>query len=308
MPRPSTPNRKIVVAPANRSRLPRNGTPKMKIADGHGDGDIDDPDHEIGKQLAEYDLDAADRRRGELLHRSALPLTCDGERSQHRRDDRHDHGDEAGHDHHLAVERLVVPHPRLGAKRWSHVARPDTNARREVAGNAVGVATSDGGGLCIAAVEQQLDRRAAPRRQIGREAFWNHQGDAHQSAVNELAQLAFVRWRVADGEVARSGECGDECAALRRLIAIEHRDLDVLDVRRERVAEQQQEHEWQQERERETSLVPLELDQLLSRYGAQARKAEQRVSIIRLPLLPRVVRERRRHLPGMGTRSRRSGS
>ena len=111
-----------------------------------------------------------------LLHGADLPFARDGERGEQGGDDHQDDGDQAGHDVVLGFERAVVPdaHARInGRDGRGAAAAPVLRCRAEFERvglhDGFGIAKRDGGGVGIAAIEQELHVRFAGRRPSLRE-------------------------------------------------------------------------------------------------------------------------------------------
>ena len=71
------------------------------------------PEHQVGDELAEHDLEPADGRGEELLHRAALPLARDGEGGEQHRGDGEEVGGEPGDHVERGAARRVVAGPDL---------------------------------------------------------------------------------------------------------------------------------------------------------------------------------------------------
>ncbi len=86
---------------------------EQRDADADDQRGLHETDHDIGRDLAEHDLDGGDRHRQQAFHGAALDLACHRQRSK----DQHGHGedgaDQSGHDVELGHAGRIVA--RVGA-------------------------------------------------------------------------------------------------------------------------------------------------------------------------------------------------
>ena len=88
-------------------------------------------------------------------------------------------------------------------------------------------------------------------------------------------------------EIARAGEALDQLSALRALVAIEHRERQVLDVEGDAVAEGEHQDQRTEQREGEADAVAQQLQHLAPREGPDAADRGRTVRPGGRPAMPR---------------------
>ena len=202
-----------------------------------------------------------------MLDGAPLLLLHDGGGGHRHRHDGQDQGHDAG-DHEVhTLEVGVEPDPDrrvhgqgggcLGAQALHQDARGlgVHDLRR--------VALGHGGGVGVGPVEQELDRDRFLAGEHGGEAGRNHEADPDLPGVHQGLDLSIVRGGVADVEVARSREPIDEGPAFRRPVQVADRRTQVLDVRGDGVAEDDELEDGHDDQDGQDTPVPTDLDEFL---------------------------------------------
>ncbi len=156
----------------------------------------------------------------------------------------------------LRFEIAVVPDAdaRIDGNAQRLASALDLRVRAQLRGIAfddgVGIAQRDGGGVGVAAIDQQLDVGFIAREQVARVIARND--DAQQDGALVDAAIGgpvVIHDRLANLEIARTAKLVDQFAAFGRAVLIVDVGGDAVHVERERVAEQQQHDERQRQRE-----------------------------------------------------------
>jgi hypothetical protein len=251
---------------------------EQELAHQNRQGDVEHADREVGQQFAEDQLVAPDRRRDELLHGPLLPLAGDRERGEQGRDHHHDHGDQAGDDVIARLEIGVEPGagPEIDGRVHDLTGGPTDLAQRHVLGVAEGdhvdIAHGDGRGVRVAAVDDCLDRRRSPGLDPASKIGRDHERDERTAGVDRPLDLAVAAHVLDDREVPGALEPADELAALVRSALVPDDRGDVVHVKRQRVAEQDQEQHGDGDRHAEAARIAQDVDGLLAGDGPDTKR------------------------------------
>ena len=242
------------------------------------------PDEEIGHQLAEDQLARLHRRRDQLLHRAAFPLPGDRQRGEHRRNDHHNHGDQAGNNVVPRFQVLVEPDPRPHVERDRQrraAAAPvlfDGQVESVDLGDDAGVADADRGPVRVAAVDDQLHGRIAAGVDPLGEIAGHDQPHHHLARVDRVDQIAIVVELHLQREIAGTGEAADQIAAPRRVALVPHGQRDVVHVQRQREAEQRQQQHGRGHGHPQAARIAHDVQEFFSGDGAHATVIHCRTS------------------------------
>ena len=96
-------------SPSSSHTLPRNGMSNSETRDRRHQDHVEQPHQREGQRLADDQLDRADRRHHQLLHRADLLLAHDGQRGEHERHHHDDVRQHAGHEIVAAAQVRIEP-------------------------------------------------------------------------------------------------------------------------------------------------------------------------------------------------------
>ena len=112
------------------------------------------------------------------------------------------------------------------------------------------------------AVDPEGDLGRTQVCQIAAEAGWDFDGDSQLSAPHALLQFRCGADRRAFGEIMRAREAFEQPAAFRRLVLVEGRIFQILDIERDAIAHGKHQNDRTDERECEPDRIAQELHRL----------------------------------------------
>ena len=209
----------------------------------HGDGEIDQPDGEVGQEFSEDELRRAHRRGDELLHRAGFPFAGDGEGREQCGDQSHDDREDAGNDEVAAGQIGVEPDAgaqiESGAGGLAGAAADLVERELLVEGkcDGLGVAEDEAGGVGVGAIDDGLHGGGAAGVEIAAEAGRDDEREHGLARIDGAFELRVVFDRALQAEIRRAGESGDQFSALRGAALVPDDEGHAVHVEREGVAE-----------------------------------------------------------------------
>ncbi len=177
--------------------LPISGTSNMRMPSADDERRLDEADDDVGRDLAEHDLERLDRHGEQALHGAALHLARDGERGE----DQHGHGEDGAEQARHDVEAgdaggivAAVLADLEGGRQRGRLGQAAV-ARERGGEDAFQRAERGAGGHGIGGVGDDQQRRAVAAPQVALEAGGNLDAEQHLAGPDPVVHLGLASGR-----------------------------------------------------------------------------------------------------------------